>query len=507
MFKEFDRNQDMLLPPSLQELIPLGDLVYFITEVVEYLDLKPLIRRYDPLGQNAYHPAMLLAVLFYAYARGIFSSRKIAEQLRFDVRFMYLAGMQTPDFRTISDFRKNNLQLIKKYFADIVLLGKALGIATLREIAVDGTKIAASASPKRMKDRDQLAKQLAEVEAEIARLLEHAQSVDSQEDLESSPDNPVLAQLKDLQALKHKIQEAKARLDENAGQKEVNLTDMDCRHQLNTGPGYNGQIAVDAQSQFIVYEDVTTEPNDNHQLVPMVEGMEADTDSVGQAKTIIADSGYASAKAYRQLEANPHLETYVPTKEQVKRRGKPAPMFDKSNFTVDLQEQTAQCPLGHPMRYLRRGVNKSGEPYINFIGVQCPACPAKFLCTKAKYRNLVVLQSQPLIDKMEKKMETAAGKWAMRLRKQSVEPVFGILKEQMGFRRFHLRGLKKVKGEFALLCTSFNLKKLHSWVGARGLAGVLAAISAKILDFLRFFAPIRGFFHKELRYYKLSASH
>lgn len=497
-FKKYDRRQAFLLPPSLQELIPPGDLVYFIVEVIDQLDLRPLYKKYDPLGQNAYHPAMLLGLLFYAACQGIWSSRKIAAQLTESARFMYLAGMQTPDFRTIADFRKNNLQLIQAYFTRIVFIAQELGLVTLREVAVDGSKIAASASSKQNKNREQIAKQLSEVEAEIARLLAYAQNLDREEDKAASAPNPALEQLKDLQTLRSKLRQAKELLEANSSQKTVNLTDPDCRQQLKTGPGYNAQIAVDAQSQFIVYNEVVSDPNDNDRLVPMVEGMEAATDTIGHPKQIEADSGYASAKAFRELQVWSHLDVYVPTQQQVKRKDKPVPFFDKSNFTFDLHNLTAKCPLNCEMRYLRSGINESGEAYVNFLGTQCPDCPAKFLCTKAQFRNLVVLKAQPLIDKMEKKMASPAGRKAMLQRKQSVEPVFGTIKEQLNFRRFHLRGKEKASGEFALACIGFNLKKLHKWVGSGGLAGALAAVSAQIRDFSGNFVKSGAFCVKEL---------
>ena len=489
MFKQFNRDQEFLLPPSLRELIAEGDLVYFIADVTEYLDLTKLIKRYDSLGQNAYHPGMMLSVLFYAYGRGIFSSRKIAESLKENVRFMYLSGMQRPDFRTIADFRKDNLDLIQKYFVDIVRLGMEIGMVPLRNIAIDGTKLQASASRKKMKDRKSIAAQLAEVEAEIARLLEYAETADREEndrDSENDPASPVASKSNDLRTFRDKLQEAKEKLDSNPKQKKANLTDPDCNNQRNTGPGYNGQIAVDCDTQIIVAADVTSEANDLHQLIPMVELAETNTGSEGQSKKIFADSGYNSASALKDLETKPHIDAYAPSRDVVSRGGKPADFFDKENFAYDLENRSCNCPLGLPMRFLRSGINKSGEPYINFIGTECPGCPAKIFCTKADYRNLVVLLADPLMNKMKRKMETADGRNAMRLRRQSVEPVFGILKEHLNFRRFHLRGIIKVKGEFALLCEAFNLKKMHTFIADGRIADILAVVKTKTGGFIDF---------------------
>lgn len=483
MFKAFNRDQEFLLPPSLRELIPEGDLVYVVAEATELLDLQPLCDRYDVLGQNAYHPRMLLSVLFYAYARGSFSSRKIARQLKQNVCFMYLAGMQTPDFRTISDFRKDNIDLLKRYFIQIVQICQAAGMAPLHSISIDGSKMQAAASPKRTMSRDKLAKQLAANRQEIDRLLQAAEDADREEVHTDHRQTLQALQVRNLKQLRQQLKDAKARLDDNPKQTKVNLTDPDCRIQRGVGDGYNSQIAVDCKHQIIVETDVVSDCNDTHQLLPMIEEMEANTKSSGQPKRVYADSGYASAAAYRQLETMPHIDAYVPTREQVYRQRTPAGLFDKCRFDLDPVRETCRCPLGRPMRILRRGVNKSGEPYLNFIGTECHACSFRPQCTRAPFRNVVMLLAQPAMDRMKNKMNAPGGPIAMQVRKQTVEPVFGQLKEHLGFRRFHLRGLPKVKGEFALLCGAFNLKKLHSFLHGRTLAGALTqnmAISVHI---------------------------
>ena len=466
MFKPFNRDQEFLLPHSMRDLIPPDDLSIFIAKAVELLDLTPLLDKYHRLGQNSYYPGMMLALLFYAYCKGIFSSRKIAESLRYDVRFMYLAGMQRPDFRTISDFRKDNLELLQKYFVDIVRLCIELGMVPFNHIAIDGTQIGASASRKRMKGRREIARYLADVEDEIVQLLTHAQSVDQEED----------QQLQNLQQQRDKLQAAKTKLDGDPKQQKANLTDPDCRMQKKVGPGYNSQIAVDADSLVILSAKVVPDANDSQQLIPMIDEVEKVAKSKANPKKVLADSGYACADAFRQLKSRSQVDAYVPTPAQVHHQRNGVSDFNKRNFNYDLEARTCRCPQGEPMRVLRTGTNKSGEPYVNFIGTACPTCPCKSQCTKAEYRNVVVLLADDLLKKMEAKMETPAGYQASLLRKQSVEPVFGNLKEQMGFRRFRLRGLHKVNGEFSLLCGAFNLKKLHRFLNDLRLAEVSSAI-------------------------------
>lgn len=474
MFKPFHRDQDYLLPPSLRELIPDGDLVYVVAEVVNQLDLNPLYERYHRLGQNAYHPGMLFSILFYAYARGTFSSRRIADQLQENIRFMYLSGMQRPDFRTISDFRKDNIDLLKVYFVQIVQICQSAGMTPLNAVAIDGSKIKASASGSRTVPYDVLASHLEAAEAEIDRLFEAAEAADRSEDDSSDNDPPAGRQSPKLSTVRDKLHAAKEKLDANRKLKRINITDPDCRLQKKVGPGYNSQIAVDCDSQIVLSARVVSEENDQYQLIPMIESLERNTHSERQPKKVYADSGYASAASFQILESSPHIDGYIPTREQIGKLRQGISGFDKSKFNYNLETKTCICPAGHPLRILRRGTNKSGERYINFIGTACPSCPSKSQCTKAKYRNLVVLLADHALRRMEAKMDSAAGHQAMRLRKQTAEPVFGTLKEHMGFRSFRLRGLQKVNGEFALLCTAFNLKKLHRWLKGRPLGIRLA---------------------------------
>jgi transposase len=473
MFKLFDRNQDLLLPPSLRELISDDDLVYVIAEAVDCLDLKPLTNRYDPLGQNAYHPKMLLSVLFFAYAKGVFSSRKIAERLRTDIRFMYLTGMQTPDFRTISDFRKDHIDLLHRYFVGIVRLCQELGIVTLRFVAIDGTKVHAAASSKQSKDREAISKQLTEVEARIAELLAYAQKIDQEDRDEPSTTSPADAQLKNMRRLKDRLKAAQAKLDAESKQSRVNLTDIDCREQPGVGPGWNCQVAVDGQQQIIVAADVVTDPADSAQLLPMIGQVEANTESRGASKQIVADAGYEKGAAVKELEKSPHLDGYVASARQDLRKEGPQPPYNKAGFRYDPVAQSCICPQGLPMKIKSRGDHK-GVHGIQFEGIGCESCPVRSLCTASRYRQVQFTEADPALTRMRTKMETPRAKAVMTRRKHTVEPAIGWLKEHLGFRRFKLRGLEKVKGEFALLCSASNLKRVHSALNGRHLAELVA---------------------------------
>jgi transposase len=508
MFKEYHRRQDFLLPPSFSDLIDPGDLVNIVAEVVDGFDIRPFEHRYTCLGPNAYHPRMMLGLLFYAYSQGVFSSRKIAERVRYDVRFTFIAGYQTPDFRTISDFRKNHIDLVKQYFIKIVRLCRQVGLLPLRMVAIDGTKIKANASSDKLRQRDALAKELKAVEEEMARVLALAQVTDDRESGDpETPDGTVQFDdglpVGNLQQLRDKLRQAQAQLDAAPDRDNINLTDPDCRIMRGIGSGYNAQLAVDAENGIIVGADVVVEASDAHQLTPMVDQVDLNTASRGESKIALADAGYSSSTAYTELEVRPHIDAYVPLQQDVHRERvrQEAPPFDKSRFSLNPVTGCGTCPLGQPMRAVRRSVNKRGRRYIAFLGTACPDCARRLECTRAEYRHVELLLANPALERMRAKMKTATGRRAMAMRRQTVEPVIGILKEQLGFRRFKLRGLQKVKGEFALLCAAFDLKKLQRLLGGIPVAQALSALNLVLKPINVLFLRLVAFFQSARAYF------
>ena len=458
MFKKYDRLQQNLIPLNLWEMIPDDDLVHVVADSADLVDLRKIYRQYSSLGQNAYDPKMMLSLLVYSYTQSVFSARKIAERVCYDIRFMYLAGNQRPDFRTIADFRKNHKQL------------------------------KASASRKQMKDRAALEKELALLDQEIDRILAQAEQFDqedSERDDDHDSDSYLTGKLDDIKNRRAKLLAAKEQLDQNGKLKKVNLTDPDGRNMLNTDCGYNAQIAVDCGSYLIVANDVVQDANDMRQLLPMIEAVESNTNSGGQPKEILADAGYSLSEAYEILDNKEHLDVYVPTREQVNRESNPAGPFDKSKFEIDLESETGVCPQSHPMVRKRSGTNKSGRPYVEFTGTYCPHCPRRAECTTAKFRSVVVLKSDHLLRKMEAKMDSDQGTLAMLIRKMTVEPVIGILKEHLGFRKFSVRGLAEVRHEFNLLCSAYNLKKLHKFMQGRRLRDRICVVFTYFLCLFR----------------------
>lgn len=443
-FRPWDLDQAWLLPPSVRDFVPPEHLAHFARDLVrESLDLSPILGTYvEERGYPPFHPTMMTALLLYAYSQGVYSSRRIARGCQERVDFMAVTGMQTPDFRTVNQFRARHLEALSGLFVQVLQLCQQAGLAKLGHVSLDGTKVKANASKhsamsyKRMKETEP---RLAE---EVRNWLKQADTVDLEEDelygetrrgdeLPAWVANKVERVKKMRESMDALEREARAEAEEKRGDDEDdegegpakprrgrkpktppgtpkdkaqrNFTDPESRI-MKTGSGYeqcfNAQAVVDADSQVIVAQGVTNATNDQKQLKPMLEQIQANTGR--QAKEFSADAGYCS-------EAN--------------------------------LEELAR----HPIRaYVATGRQKHGT--ASATGTRTP--------TAGTLRKAMRL-----------KLKRGGYRSRYRLRKQTVEPVFGQIKGCRGFRDFLLRGLAKVQSEWSLVCTAHNLLKL---AGARG---------------------------------------
>lgn len=440
-FRPYDPDQMLLLPPSLKEWLSPSHLVYFVAELVEELDLDAILSSYGgpARGTVPYDPKMLTAVLVYGYCTGVFSSRRIARKLEEDVAFRVLAANQRPDFRTISYFRKAQLSALSGLFVQVLQLCRAAGLVKLGHVALDGTKIKANASKHKAMSYERMNKEEARLKQEVDALLRQADEVDEQEDAEYGVDrrgDELPAELAFREGRIKKIREAKEalereakeaakaqKLEREAREKEgpvrgpkpqvmeaapdpksqKNFTDPESRIMPSPADkksfvqAYNCQAAVDGKAQIIVAADVTQEANDKKQAIPMMAQVQANTGT--SPKKALMDAGYFSEKNIAGVEKC-GTEIFMPPRRQ--KHG------DK--------------------------VEAAGRGRI----------PAAFSA----------------VERMKRKLCTKRGKAAYTLRKEIVEPVFGQIKQARGFRQFLLRGVTKVKGEWALVCTTHNILKL-----------------------------------------------
>jgi transposase len=454
----------MLLPPEIRELIPEGHLVFGIDAVVEGLDVSFIYEKYrnDEGGRRGYHPKMLLKVLLYAYAIGVRSSRKIAAKLGSDVHFMYLAAMSRPDFRTISDFRKDHIGELEGIFRQVVLVCMKLGIAKVGHIAIDGTKMRASAGRRRTKSRKKLRELEEEIEREIRKILDEAERVDEEEDrlYGDKRGDEMPEELRDKEAFKEKIKKAVEKL-EKEGWKEANTTDPDAKFMKDADGAidlsYNTQIAVEGESQVIVANDVVQEGNDVHQFKPMYEKVKKVTGK--EPEEVSADCGYYSGENMLYIEEE-EIDVYLPDQTFEKEASEGIFEFDKSRFSYNEKEDTLTCPTGEKLVFKQNYKQKGIQSRI-YVGERCEVCGRRVECTRGKVRHVKISDVDRLREKMRAKLLSEDGRSRYKKRFFTVEPVFGNLKKNLGYRDFLLRGLRKVKGEFNLMCMAHNLKKIH----------------------------------------------
>ena len=434
-FKSWDIDQVVLLPPSIQELVPAGHLAHFVRDLVrESLDVSAILQTYpEDRGFPPYDPTMMVALLLYAYSQGLYASRRIAKACEERVDFMAVTARQSPDFRTISDFRKRHLSALGGLFTQVLRLCQQAGLVSLGHVALDGTKIRANASKHKAMSYRRMQTAEPALAAEVAQWLAHAADGDAREDAAYGADrrgDELPEWVTNKQHRLEKIRAAKAALEADAqGKKPTanhpadrprrgrpaknppgtphdraqrNFTDPDSRiMQARDGfiQGYNAQAAVDAEHQVIVAQGLSNQASDAQQLEPMLAHIRRNMGR--QARELSADAGYCS----------------------------------EHNLTVLVRR--------HVRGYVATGRHQHGA-------------------AAAVGRRKTVPRTR--VHAMTIRLKRAGYRSRYRLRKQVVEPVFGQIKQARGFRQFLLRGLSQVAGEWSLVCSAHNLLKL---AGAR----------------------------------------
>ena len=438
-----DREQVYLMPPSIIDWLPDDHLAFFVLDVVDELDLSAFYGAYreDGRGGAVYDPALMLSILFYAYAVGERSSRRIERRLRDDVAFRVIAANEAPDHATVARFRSRHQAAIAALFAQVLGLCVREGLVETKVVAIDGTKMVADASEFSNKTARQLAEQI----------LAEAEETDRAEDeaLGERRGDELPAHLAPGPDRKARIKEALRQLEEgpNAGkptrsgkERTANMTDPDSRKLLNKGrflQGYNAQAAV-SDDQVIVAADVTNNASDATVLEPMVRSAQATLAEVRapEAKTFLADAGYWSADVLTTLEDSADVFVAPRRNERANVRRQP-----------DVRRQSV-------LELLAQG-SINGKEAARRLGVS----DARI----SQLRKDATPMGQPEAwrRKMRARLDTEEGRALYRRRKVTVEPVFGNIKANLGFRRFTRRGLGAVRSEWRLICSTHNLLKLH----------------------------------------------
>ena len=459
-----NREQAWLFPPTLDDLLPNDHPARFVAAFVDGLDRDAwkgmeIDIDGDPLGAPAYHPRALLSVWLYGFMTGVRSSRKLEGACRDQIPYLWLTGWQHPDHNTLWRFYQAHRSAMRSLLKHTVRTAVEVGLVDLAVQALDGTKIAANAAGDQTYDMAKLERLLAKTEGAIEEL--EAQN----EGGDDPPPARLPAELQQAQVLRERVQDAMSRLTQHHRITRVNLTDQDA--QLMKGrqgimPGYNAQAMASPVAQssgngmLITAADVVNSAADAGQLIPMLEQAE---EMIGESVPVtLADGGYHTAANLAAGAQRGDLfvmpERYHP--------GVRGPYF-KDEFVYDPATDSYLCPQGQrlPFRGLRRNNGKVPEPFRVYRASRtvCRACPAYGVCTKDVHsgRALWIGPSDALLRKHRHWMTTERARRLYARRKELIEPIFGILKEQLASRRFLLRGLANVRAEFALLATAMLL--------------------------------------------------
>ena len=466
-FREMSREQMWMLPPTLDELLPPDHRARFVAEFVDALDREGWAELGvemggEPLGAPAYHPRALLCVWLYEFMTGVRSCRKLETACRDQIPYLWLTGWQRPDHNTLWRFYRKHRSDMRKLFERTVRTAVTMGLLDLAVQAVDGTKMVANASKDRVYDAEELRALLGRLDKTISEL--EAQN-------EAGADEPAVnlpEELADKKVLKEQVRQAMDDLAGRGRQKCINLTDREARLMKSSQgivTGYNAQAmvsplqpSVGANGMFVTAADVVDEPNDSAQLVPMLEQSEETTGA--RAQVTLADAGYHSGSALDEC-ARRDLKLVMP--ESSRRRAQHHP-YHKDRFIYDQCNDSYLCPHGQTLTPVGAMRSPNGRPrrVYRASAATCQACPAFGVCTNdlLNGRALTVGPHDAVLRRHRTWMSTREAQTISKRRKQLIEPVFGIIKEQQGARRFLLRGLVNVAAEWILLATAFNLRTL-----------------------------------------------
>ncbi|MBK5269453.1 MAG: IS1182 family transposase [Bacteroidia bacterium] len=502
IFKTYQQAQVMFLPPSLEELITDNHPVRIVNEVLNKIDISPLIKQYRPGGTSSYHPLILLKVLVYGYINNIYSSRKIEEALQQNIHFMWLAGMSKPDHNTINRFRSERLkEPLRKIFIQVVRLLAAEGLLSIKELYTDGTKIEANANRYTFVWGNAIKTNKEKMKQQLDGLWKYAQGIAASELEDTDPDD---FDKIDPEKIKQTIEKIDAALQDKEVKKEVrqklnyakkhwpaalhryeqqekilgdrrssySKTDEDATfmrmkedHMRNgqLKPAYNLQVS--SNNQYITNYSLHQNTTDTNTLISHLEQFKQQYQQTPEVVT--ADAGYGSEENYQYLEQN-NIEAYVKYNQFDREQNKTVQSnkpFTADKLYYNREQDYYVCPMGQPMRnagtYTKTTMAGFSQQVTKYQALNCNNCPLNGVCHKSKGNRVMEvnhnLNRLKAISKEKLKSET--GIYHRKKRCADVEPVFANIKNNHYFKRFRLRGLEKVSVEAGLLALAHNLRK------------------------------------------------
>lgn len=460
-----NRSQSTLFPESLDEYIAEDNPVRVVDVFVDELDLKQMgFEGAEPeaTGRPAYHPATLLKIYIYGYLNRIQSSRRLERETQRNVELMWLTGRLSPDFKTIADFRKDNGKGIKRVCREFVVLCRSLKLFSEAIVAIDGSKFkAVNNRDKNFTDR-KLKARMQQLEESIARYLA---------DLDRADREPTPVTEARVEHLKHKIETVKAQMQRlnqigeqmaQSADGQVSLTDPDARSMATSGRGtgmvgYNVQTAVDAKHHLIASFEVTNVGHDRDQLSSMAKQT---LEAIGEETlTALADRGYFRGEELRACElAGINVLVPKPLTSISKAHGR----FDKRDFVYDPQRDEYECPAGERAIHRFTSVER-GLTIHKYWSSACPKCPIRELCTTGENRRIARWEHEDVVERAQQRLDRMPE--ASRIRRRTVEHVFGTLKAWMGSTHLLTKTLPRVSTEFSLHVLAYNLKRAMQIIG------------------------------------------
>lgn len=457
-----------LFTENIFDLLPGDDDCFIYEDIFSQIDTKAIEEKYSMLGRHAYHPKLNVAILIYAYSQGVYSSRKIEERCRKDLSFMYISHFNCPNFRVLADFRKDNLPFFLEAFKKSIEMAKSLGMVSLGHVATDGSKFFADTSKHKAASYSRLKANEKKLTKEIEELIKKADDIDAKEDkiYHNGTGYLIPDDIKIKEKRLEKIKKIKKELEdreekENPGKeidpkKQISYADTDARimkRSKDFAYCYNGQISVDSKDQIIVGQHLTQNPNDKKELSRAIDEIKESTGKIPEKMS--ADSGYLSSENISVLK-DADIDGYIATGKGEKDISDTDKIGIK-NFSYDKQKDVFICPAGQGLKLKSTGKKRA---YKTAAGV-CAGCCYKNKCTACKGDTATIYIDDDgiILAKMSEKMKKDSSRQIYGKRKIIVEPVFGQIKTT-GFKRFSLRGLEKVAGEFSLVCAVSNFKKI-----------------------------------------------
>jgi transposase len=483
VLRQGNRQQMELLPPSIEQYIACEAPVRAFDAFVDSLNLSELGIVINPLkeGNPSYDPRLMLKLLIYGYSYGVRSSRKLERETYYNLSFIWLMGGLKPDHKTIAEFRRNNKEAIKRALVQCVRLCLKLNLIDGNILFVDGSKFRGNAGIKNTWTKEKGEKALKKAEKRIEEIIREADAIDEEE--ASLPSLTTLrSDLAEAGTLKERVGEIMAELQET-DKKNLNTVDKECT-RINsihgTGAGYNAQIVVDDKNGLIVSGNVVSTNNDLGQFSVQID--KASLELGKKCRIAVADSGYAWTDDLGKIDSQ-GIQVIVPNQRIAS--GKKVGEFAKQNFRYDPENDCYTCPRGKVLKYAGLDKKQNIRIYRPEKKAVCLSCGAFGKCTRGKGgRRIMRLAQEELSKRLEEEYALPWNQAVYKRRQQKVELVFGHMRRNLGVQSFLLRGMEGAKAEVALLAVSFNLRRMLSLLGLKGLMDKIRELKDELLSLL-----------------------